>query len=79
MMFYSDRLLRALVVVERRGEWWLVPRAPDGWQRRTRLTMSAEARRERLRPIFDIDGSQLGIPAAIAAGDAGGQELLLGT
>lgn len=35
---YSDALLRRLLVVEHRGELWLVPRRPGGWSARLMVT-----------------------------------------
>lgn len=61
-MIYSDRLLRASVVVDHGGQLWLVPRAADGWRRRQRLTMNEAARSERLTPAKGIDAAWLGIP-----------------
>lgn len=59
---YSDRLLRASVVVQTPDSLWLVPRAADGWQRRQRLTMTDAARSDRLRAVTDISPGWLGIP-----------------
>lgn len=59
---YSDRLLRASVVVETAGGLWIVPRTPGGWQRRQRLTMTPEARADRLKTAGNIAADWLGIP-----------------
>ncbi len=59
---YSDRLLRASVVVETAGGLWIVPRTAGGWQRRGRLTMTDAARQDRLRVAGDISPGWLGIP-----------------
>jgi hypothetical protein len=59
---YWDRLLRASVVVEAAGGLWIVPRTPGGWQRRQRLTMTPEARADRLKPARNIAADWLGIP-----------------
>jgi hypothetical protein len=59
-VIYHDALLRASVVVEH-GGLWLVPSVPDGWQRRVALTMTPEARAERLRPAKDVTPAWLGI------------------
>ena len=61
MQAYTDRLLRSSVVVEDQGGLWLVPRSQGGWQRRQRLTLSPEARVERLSPARGIDLAWLGI------------------
>lgn len=58
---YSDALLRASVVVDHGGEWWLCPRRPGGWASRQRLTMTDAAKAERLRPSRDVDAGWLGI------------------
>ncbi len=63
---YSDRLLRASVVVEAAGGLWIVPRTPGGWQRRQRLTMTPEARADRLKTARNIAADWLGIPEDIA-------------
>lgn len=57
---YHDALLRASVVVEHAG-LWLVPRVPDGWQRRVPLTMTDAAKAQRLRPARDVTAGWLGI------------------
>ena len=59
---FSDRLLRVSVVVETAAGLWLVPRAAGGWQRRQRLTMTPEARAERLTPARDVAAAWLGCP-----------------
>lgn len=59
---YRDRLLRACLVVETAGKLWLVPNSPDGWQRRLPLTMTTDARRDRLTPARNADLPFLGIP-----------------
>ena len=59
---YSDALLRVCVVVELGGQWWLVPRSRDGWQRRQRLTLTPEVRLDRLTPAKHIDAAWLGVP-----------------
>ena len=58
---YSDALLRVTCVVEVDGEWFLVPKTANGWQRRQRLNMAAVARADRLRPA-NIDAAWLGVP-----------------
>jgi hypothetical protein len=60
---YSDALLLVTVVVEIDGEWWLVPRSRDGWQRRQRLTLTPLAETERLTPAVGISPEWLGITA----------------
>ena len=57
-----DSLLRASVVVDDGSELWLVPRAPEGWRRRQRLSMTPEARQKRLTPVRGVDHAWLGIP-----------------
>jgi hypothetical protein len=59
---YRDTLLRVMLVVEHDGQLWLVPRRPGGWSSRQRLTMTPEARRERLRAARDVTPGCLGIP-----------------
>jgi hypothetical protein len=63
VVVYRDRLLRACLVVETAGKLWLVPNSADGWQRRLPLTMTTDARRDRLTPARNADLSFLGIPA----------------
>ena len=63
MIVYQDKLLRRSVVVEDQAGLWLVPRSSDGWRRRLRLTLTAEARAERLKPAKDIDAAALGVPS----------------
>lgn len=59
---FSDRLLRVSLVVELPdGSLWMVPDSPDGWRRRARLTMTADARRDRLARV-KRDVSHLGLP-----------------
>ena len=62
MRILTDRLLRVSVVVENDAGLWLCPRRPGGWQNKTRLTMTPQARSERLRPAKGIDAATLGIP-----------------
>lgn len=58
---YSDALLRRLLVVEHRGELWLVPRRPGGWSARSKVTMTDAARAQRLTPARDVEPGWLGI------------------
>lgn len=60
---YRDSALRVLLVVEHGGALWLVPRRPDGWSNRSSVTMTHEARAERLRPARDVTLDWLGIGA----------------
>jgi len=60
-MVYHDALLRTLLVVEHRGQLWLVPRRPGGWSSRQRLEMTPQARSERLRPARDVSPGWLGV------------------
>jgi hypothetical protein len=62
VVVYRDRLLRVSLVVETAGGLWIVPNSADGWKRRLPLTMTADARRDRLKPARDADLSFLGIP-----------------
>lgn len=62
MRIYTDKLLRVSLVVEHGGELWLVPQRPGGWTHRSRITMTAQARAERLKPARGIDAAGLGIP-----------------
>lgn len=62
VVVYRDALLRASLVVETAGGLWLVPNSPDGWKRRLPLTLTADARQDRLKPARDADLSFLGIP-----------------
>jgi hypothetical protein len=55
-------LWRACLVVETAGKLWLVPNSPDGWKRRLPLTMTTDARRDRLTPARGADLALLGIP-----------------
>jgi len=68
-VIYSDALLPVCVVVEADGELWLVPRRPGGWSSRQRLTMTPEARQQRLTPARDATAAWLGIVAAEKTGD----------
>lgn len=70
---YRDRLLRACLVVETAGRLWLVPNSADGWQRRLPLTMTADARNDRLKPARDADLSFLGI---LTEGELTGKPIL---
>ena len=58
---YADNLLRVTVVVDVDGEWWLVPKSPNGWKRRQRLRLTPQAELERLRPA-NISAAWLGVP-----------------
>ncbi len=58
---YSDSLLRVLLVVERGGELFLVPRRPGGWSVRSKLVMTPAARSERLTPARDVSPGWLGV------------------
>ena len=62
VVVFRDRLLHASLVVETAGKLWLVPNSPDGWKRRLPLTLTTDARRDRLTPARDADLSFLGIP-----------------
>ncbi len=66
MIVYRDTLLRRCVVVENEAGLWLVPRSSDGWRRRQRLTMTAAAQTERLKPARDIEPAALGVPCDAA-------------
>ena len=59
---YRDKLARASLVVEFGRRLWLVARTPGGWARRALLTMTNEARTERLTPAPRADGELLGLP-----------------
>ena len=59
---YRDKLARASLVVEFSRRLWLVPRTPGGWTHRALLTMTDEARAERLTPAPRADGDLLGLP-----------------
>nr|HPM84339.1 hypothetical protein [Candidatus Anammoximicrobium sp.] len=65
-MIYYDTARHLTEAVEHAGQLWLVPHRPGGWAARQRLTLTDEARQERLRPARDIDPGWLGIgsPAA---------------
>jgi hypothetical protein len=63
---YSDKLLRASLVVECGGKLWLIPKWQGGWQRRLPLAMTSEARHQRLTPAPAADLSALGIPAELS-------------
>jgi hypothetical protein len=67
MNLFKDKLLRASLVVETAGEWFLVPRTKDGWQRRLPLKLTEAARTERLTPAKGVDPTWLGIVEAEAA------------
>lgn len=60
---YRDKLLRVLLVVERGGRLYLVPRRPDGWQARQEIAMTDAARSERLTVARDVTPGELGIPS----------------
>jgi hypothetical protein len=62
-LVYRDSLLRVTVVVAHGGQLWLCPRRPGGWASRQRLTMTTEAREQRLTPARDVEPGWLGIPA----------------
>ncbi len=62
-VIYRDALLHVLLVVERDGQLWLCPRRPGGWSSRQRLTMTTEARQQRLTPARDVTPAWLGIDA----------------
>jgi hypothetical protein len=59
---FSDKLLRASFAVESGGAFWLVPNSLDGWEHRSPLVMTAEARKARLTLARGADLSFLGIP-----------------
>jgi len=59
---FTDALMRSsLVVQDGGGQLWIVPRCRDGWRRRHKLTLTSEARSERLRPA-KVDRTWLVIP-----------------
>lgn len=60
---FTDSLLRATVVVEAGGQWYLVPKSANGWKRRQRLNITAAVRLERLRSARHISPEWLGILA----------------
>lgn len=59
---YRDSLLSRLLVVQHGGQLWLVPPRPGGWSARMPLTLTAEARAERLRPAKEVTAAWLGVP-----------------
>lgn len=69
---FSDKCLRACLVVKTAGRLWLVPNSPDGWTRRLPLAMTAKTRKERLTPAPAADLARLGIPT----GDLTGKPIL---
>ena len=66
MSIYEDSLLRASLVVELDRRLWMVPKAENGWHHRLPLTLSPEAKAERLRPARGITAGWLGIREAEA-------------
>ncbi len=61
---YHDSLLNRLLVVAHGGQLWLVPPRQGGWSARMPLTLTAEARAERLRPAKGVAAEWLGIRTA---------------
>ncbi len=61
---HHDRLLQSLLVVQHDDTLHLVPNVEGGWARRFRITMTEEAKRDRLRPAQDVDPAWLGCPQA---------------
>jgi len=59
---YHDALMRSLLVVQRGKTLWLVPRRPNGWRARLRMSLAAEARATRLTVAGDVSPEWLGVP-----------------
>lgn len=58
---YRDSLLSASsLVVDHDGHLWIVPNVAGGWERRLPLTLSPEARADRLI-VVDVGPAWLGI------------------
>lgn len=62
-LVYLDTLRQVTVVVETPDGLWLVPRRQGGWAGRQKLTLTAEAKAERLMPARDVTPAWLGADA----------------